>query len=56
MDMELSEQIKEKLSEAVDIFASENLIGKPAILGYIVYQSLEKALMQKWAEINTEFK
>ena len=54
--MELSIKIKEKLSEAVDIFAEENLTGKPVILGYIVYQSLERALMEKWTEINTEFK
>lgn len=54
--MELSIKIKEKLSEVVDMFAEENLQGKPVILGYIVYQALEKALMQKWTEINTEFK
>ena len=55
-EMELSLQVKEKLSEAVDIFAQENLVGKPVVLGYIVYQALEKTLIQRWKEINAEFK
>jgi hypothetical protein len=55
-EMELSLQVKEKLSEAVDIFAQENLTGKPVVLGYIVYQALEKTLIQRWKEIVAEFK
>lgn len=53
--MELSEAVKVKLGEAVELWAEENLPGRPAILGYAVFTSLEKELLKKQQEIETTF-
>jgi hypothetical protein len=53
--MELSEKIKTKLGEVIQLWAEEHLDGKPAILGYAVYTSLEKTLIEKTEEINKRF-
>jgi hypothetical protein len=53
--MELSSVVKEKLGEAIQAWADENLPGRPAILGYMVYSSVEKALLEKQAEIEKTF-
>lgn len=53
--MELKENVKEKLAEAVELWADENLIGKPAILANAIYFSLEKVLIEKQKEIHEKF-
>ena len=53
---ELSEAVRDKLAEAVQLWADENLPGRPAILGYCVYSSVEAALLQKQKEIEETFK
>jgi hypothetical protein len=53
--MELSEAVKAKLGEAVELWAGENLPGRPAILGYAVYSSLEQELLKKQKEIEGTF-
>ena len=55
MSIELSKQVKEKLSEAVKLWADEHLIGKPEILLTAVYFSLEEKLIAKTKEINEVF-
>ncbi len=53
--MELSETVKTKLAEAVQLWADENLPGRPAILGYAVYSSVEGELLKKQKEIEETF-
>lgn len=53
--MELSENVKAKLGETIKAWADENLLGRPAVLGYAVYLSLEKELLKKQAEIEEKF-
>jgi len=53
--MKLAEDVKQKLAEAVELWANENLIGKPAILANAVYFSLENVLIQKQKEIHEKF-
>ena len=55
MDIELNENVKEKLSEAVKIWADENLEGKPALLANAIYFSLESEFIKKIKEINDKF-
>ena len=52
---ELSNAVKEKLGEALQLWADENLPGRPAILGYAVYSSVEKTLLEKQQEIEERF-
>jgi hypothetical protein len=51
----LSEQVKGKLGETVELWADENLIGKPAILANALYMSLEKVMIEKQKEIKKTF-
>ena len=53
--MELSEIVKEKLGEAVQLWADENLSGRPAILGYAIYSAVESELLKKQKEIEERF-
>ena len=53
--IELSEEIKTKLAEAVELFADEYLDGKPAILANMIYFSLETEMINKIKEINMRF-
>jgi len=53
--MDLSKQVKEKLAEAIQLWADENLPGRPSILGYAVYSSVESELLRKQKEIEEEF-
>ena len=53
--MELKEEVKTKLAEAVELWADENLSGKPAILANMIYLSLEKTFKEKIEEINKNF-
>jgi hypothetical protein len=55
IEMELSEAVKSKLAEAVQLWADENLPGRPAILGYAVYSSVEGELRKKQKEIEETF-
>ena len=53
--IELSEEVKQKLSEAVTIWADDNLEGKPAILANMMYFSLETEMIKQIKEINKKF-
>jgi len=53
--MELSKEVKAKLSDAIQLWAEENLPGRPGILGYAVYSSVEQCLLEKQKEIEETF-
>ena len=53
--MELTEDVKEKLAEAVEVWADKNLIGKPAILANALYYSLEKKMIEEVEKIEETF-
>jgi hypothetical protein len=53
--MELSENVKIKLSDAVQAWCDENLEGKPAILAHCLYGSLERELIKRAKEIEETF-
>ena len=53
--MGLSEAVKSKLAEAIQLWADENLPGRPAILGCAVYFSVESELLKKQKEIEEAF-
>jgi len=55
IDMELSENVKQKLSDAVEAWADENLEGKPAILANAMYFRLEKEMIKGQEEIEKTF-
>ena len=44
MKIELTDQVKEKLADAVELWAIDVLPGKPAILATAVFFALEKTL------------
>lgn len=52
---ELPQEIKDKLEEAVLLWADEALIGKPSILANAMYFSLEKEFLRVASNINKEF-
>ena len=56
MAIELKEEIKIKLAEAVELWAEDNLDGKPALLANAMYFGLESAMIKKIEEINETFK
>ena len=53
--MELSETVKAKLAEAIQEWSNEYLPERPAILGYAVYSSVKKVLLEKQEEIEKTF-
>ena len=53
--MELSENVKQKLSDAVEAWADENLEGKPALLANAMYFRLEKEIIKGQEEIEKTF-
>ena len=53
--MELSETVKNKLSEAIELWMDEHLVDRPAILGNCVYIALEKELLRNQEEIEKQF-
>lgn len=53
--MELSDNVKQKLSDAVEAWADENLEGKPIVLGYAMYHNLEQAMIRQLEEIEKTF-
>ena len=54
--VELPENVKNKLEEAVELWAEEYLEGKPRILGAGIYFSLEKCLIEQTNKIFETFK
>jgi len=54
-EIELSEEVKNKLTEAIVLWANENLIGKPAILCTCLYYTLEEEIIKFNKEINAKF-
>lgn len=55
MITELKEDIKAKLAEAVELWANENLVGKPGVLANAMYFGLEREMLKKANEINALF-
>jgi len=53
--MELSENVKQKLSDAVEAWADENLEGKPQVLAYALYYNLEQAMIRQQEDIEKTF-
>jgi len=53
--MELSENVKQKLSEAIEAWADENLVGKPFIVANAVFWAMEKELLNQQAKIEETF-
>lgn len=47
----LSEKVKDKLCEAIELWADEYLDGKPAILANALYFKLEKAIVESTDEM-----
>jgi len=55
MTKEISQAVKDKLAEALTIWADETLDGKPAILAQATYFSVVKFLQNKTNEIEEKF-
>jgi hypothetical protein len=53
--MKISDEVKNKLAEAVELWADENLSGKPAILANAIYFGLVKTMEDKAKEIEETF-
>lgn len=53
--MEISQAVRNKLAEALELWAEETLEGKPAILANVTYFSVVKFLQEKTDEINEKF-
>lgn len=53
--IELSEKVKEKLSSAVEEWADENLVDKPAILAYMLFSVLENTMLKEIKKISETF-
>lgn len=51
----MDEDIKQKLCEAVELWADRYLTGKPALLANMIYFSLEESFLKKIQEINENF-
>jgi hypothetical protein len=54
-EIELHQNVKEKLAEAVELWADENLAGKPALLANAMYFSIEAEMIKKIKEIQETF-
>lgn len=55
MKTELSDKVKEKLAEAVELWADENLVGKPAILANAMFFTMERTMIEEIKKINENF-
>ena len=53
--MEISQAVKDKLAEVIEMWADEVLNGKPAVLANAIYFSMEKHLQDKTNEISEKF-
>ena len=52
---ELPQNVKEALAGAVEVWADDALLGKPAILANIVYMALEKTFIEQANKIKKTF-
>lgn len=52
---EVSQAVKDKLAEALEVWAEETLEGKPALLGTGVYFTMCRVLQEETDKINTTF-
>jgi len=52
---ELSEAVKLKLSQAIEEWADENIIGRPEILMFAVLSTMEKTLLEQQEKIDAAF-
>ena len=55
MNVELTDQVKEKLGDAVELWAVDVLPGKPAILATAVFFALESTLKSEQEKIMEKF-
>jgi len=55
MKIELDQKVKDKLAEAVELWADDNLEGKPALLANAMYFALERAMLDQIKQINETF-
>lgn len=53
--MEISQKVKDKMAETIELWAEETLDRKPAILANATYFSMVKILQEKTDEINVKF-
>jgi hypothetical protein len=53
--MQVSDKVKAKLAEAIEIWRDDNLDGKPSLLATGVYFNLVKFLEDKTVEIEATF-
>ena len=53
--MEISQKVKDKMAETIELWAEETLPGKPAILANVTYFSMVKFLQEKTDEITVKF-
>ena len=53
--MEISQRVKDKIAEAVELWAEETLDGKPALLATATYFGMVAALQKKTDEIEAAF-
>ena len=51
----LSEEVENKLAEAVELWADGNLAGKPALLATGMYYGLRAAMIKQIEKINETF-
>jgi hypothetical protein len=54
--MEISQAVKDKIAELIELWADETLYGKPAILAQATYFGTVSFLQNKTDEINEKFK
>jgi hypothetical protein len=54
--MELSKNVETKLAEAIQEWADENLVGKPAILANCMFINLKKEMIKQATNIIETFK
>lgn len=53
--MEISQKVRAKLTEAIQLWADQTPIGKPAILGNAVFFNIVRVLQNKTDEIDAIF-
>ena len=53
--IELSEEVKQKLSDAVMLWAADNLLGRPRILAHVMCLSLENRWLEEWGKIDKNY-
>lgn len=49
--MDLSDEVRNKLAEAIELWADENLEGRPTFLSQVVFLSVRDTLLKTQAEI-----